>query len=154
MNAHVMVEGEVFRFHCLLWARISLEVIVDLFSIRQSNLLYISFFQGKVTPRKLSLVVAESFVSPHPHFPGMSGCMDRLLRFTVFPHLLPKAKVLPTQSTTQYKQLLCLVLVGPSLGYVHKKIFLFQQENKLKCILAFCPWPRGKHFCGSSLLKY
>jgi len=55
----------------------------------------------------------------------MSGCMDRLLCFTVFPHLLPKAKVLPTQSAAQYKQLLCLVLEGHSLSYVRKKIFLF-----------------------------
>lgn len=45
--------------------------------------------------------------------------------FTVFPHLLPIIKVLPTQSAAQYKQLLFLVLVGPSLGYVHKKMFLF-----------------------------
>lgn len=83
------------------------------------------FSQGEITPRKVSLAIAESFLLLPSYLLGMSGCTDRLLCFALFPHLLPKAKVLPTQSTAQCKQLFCLVLGGPSLGYVHKKIFLF-----------------------------
>lgn len=120
----VMVEGGVLRSLCQWWDWVSLKFLGIYLPFRVISFIHPLYYR-KVTPRKPSLVITESFVSVHPHLPDTSGCMDWLLCFTVFPHLLPEAKVLPTQSAAQYKQLLCLVLVGPSLGYVHKKIFLF-----------------------------
>lgn len=117
-------ERRWFRALCLWWDCVSLKFWGIYLPGSAISFIH-PFYYRKITPRKPSLVITESFVSQHPHLPGMSDCMDWLLCFTVFPHLLPKAKVLPAQSAAQYKQLLFLVLVGPSLGYVHKKIFLF-----------------------------
>lgn len=112
-----------FRSLCLWWDCVLLKFL-RIYLPGTAITFLRPFYYRKITPRKPSLVITESFVSQHPHLPGTLGCMDWLLCFAWFPHLLPKAKVLPTQSATQYKQLLCLVLVGHSLGYVHKKIFL------------------------------